>query len=355
MNYICTWLCADQKGEESDFPQTGQKSSSESHQNIYWRCLIVFYITSKRYNKFEKHVLFTNKRQLPVVDGRNISEMLGELGVEVIFTDFKYKTEKGYFGSFQNQFYEFSILEEIVKRNPNKKDNYLIVDSDCVFIKPAKYLFSAAAAKGFISFEDDCSVDLNINGLSRRDMKTLYEELLGHPINEIPSYHLGEFFLASVGNIQKFYADFLELWPDMQKRHREGRKKFNEEAHTLSFLFYKNGFRASVSNTFMKRIWTNPLFYRNVSPADTNLTLWHLPAEKTFGIYRLYDAFVNKANDFGFGLKNDDYLAFVENTLGIPSLKAGMKLEYYTVSYYRAILKRIKKFRLIPASAASVQ
>lgn len=355
MNYICTWLCADEKGEESIFPQTGQKSSSQSHQNIYWRCLIVFYITSKRFNKYEKHLLFTNVKNLPVVDGRSVSEMLSELGVEVIFTDFKYKTPKGYFGAFQNQFYEFSILEEIVRINPNKKDNYLIVDSDCVFIKPAKQLFNAASAKGFISFEDDCSVDLVINGLSRRDMKALYEELLGKEINDIPSYHLGEFFLANVENIQKFYADFIELWPELMRRFKEGNKKFNEEAHTLSYLFYKNGFRASVSNTYMKRIWTNPLFYRNVSPADINLTIWHLPAEKTFGIYRLYDVFVNKSQDFGFNIKADDYLTLVENTLGIPSLKVGMKLEYYTVSYYRAIMKRIKKFKLIPGVASSVQ
>ena len=88
MNYICTWLCADEKGEESLFPQTGKLSSSQSHQNIYWRCLLVFYITSKRFNKGETHVLFTNVKKIPEVDGRSIKQLLNELGVEVIYTDF---------------------------------------------------------------------------------------------------------------------------------------------------------------------------------------------------------------------------------------------------------------------------
>lgn len=178
MNYICTWLCVDEVGEESLFPQTGKLSSSQSHQNIYWRCLLVFFITSKRFNKEEKHVLFTNVKQLPVVDGKKISNLLQELDVQVVHTDFKYKTPKGYYGKFQNQFYEFSILEYITQHNTNLTDSYLILDSDCIFIKPVDNLFQAAAPTGMISFEDDVKPDYVINGLSRNDLKTIYEELL---------------------------------------------------------------------------------------------------------------------------------------------------------------------------------
>src|ERR1700712_1787154 len=117
MNYICTWLCADKKGEESVFPQTGELSSSQKHQNIYWRCILVFFITSKRFNKDEKHVLFTNVTDLPIIDGRSIIETLNYLDIDVVHTNFNYKTPKNYFGTFQNQFYEFSILEHISKNN----------------------------------------------------------------------------------------------------------------------------------------------------------------------------------------------------------------------------------------------
>jgi hypothetical protein len=350
MNYICTWLCADEKGEESIFPQTGQKSSSQSHQNIYWRCLTVFYITSNRFNKAEKHLLFTNVKTLPVVDGRKMSDILSDLNVEVIFTDFKYKTPKGYFGMFQNQFYEFSILEYIVRNNNNPDDKYMILDSDCIFLKPASQLFKEAAKKGFLSFEDECTTDLVIHGLSRRNMKTVYEDLLGREINEIPGYHLGEFYLCSVKNTRTIFSGFEELWPVLLKRFDQGLPKFNEEAHTLSYLYYKNGFEASEDKTLMKRIWTNPLFYRNVSATDTKLVVWHLPAEKTFGIAKLYDYFMNQSVNYGFKISDTNYVNYVQRTLGIPSLPITMKLNYYILSYYRAIMKRVKKIKFFPKS-----
>lgn len=340
MNYICTWLCADEKGEESLFPQTGQLSSSQSHQDIYWRCLILFFITSRRFNTTEKHVLFTNVKKLPVVDGKSVASLLNELKVDVVFTDFKYKTPKGYYGAFQNQFYEFSILEHIAKNSEAAADQYLVVDSDCIFLKPAAPLFKEAS--GFISFEDEVKPDYVINGLSRNDLKALYEELMQTTLQGIPSYHLGEFLLCSVENIKKIFADFEALWPQLLERHAAGRMKFNEEAHTLSYLYFKNGFRAAKSNTYMRRIWTNPLFYREVRPSDVNLTLWHLPAEKTFGLRDLYDIFMNENNGFGLDMSNEKYHDTVQKSLGVPHLTLSRKMRYYTVSYYRAIKKRLK-------------
>ncbi|RYE37120.1 MAG: hypothetical protein EOP42_00815 [Sphingobacteriaceae bacterium] len=347
MNYICTWLCADKKGEESVFFQTGELSSSQKHQNIYWRCILLFYVSSKRFNKHEKHLLFTNVNQLPIVDGKHVKDVLQELDVEVIHTDFKYKTPGNYFGSFQNQFYEFSILEHIAQNNQNRQDNYLIVDSDCIFIKQVQQLFDAAAPQGFISFEDPVKPDYVINGLSRNDLKTIYQELLGTEINEIPSYHLGEFLLCSVENIQKIYADFTALWPQLLERNAKGQMKFNEEAHTLSYLYFKNGFRASTDASFMRRIWTNPVFYREVRKSDTDLILWHLPAEKIFGIHILYHLFFNKLKNYGFNISDQDYINLVQKAVSVPRLSFRMRLKYFTVSYFKALKKRFKKLPVV--------
>ncbi|MBC7873114.1 MAG: hypothetical protein H7Y01_03905, partial [Ferruginibacter sp.] len=308
MNHICTWLCADEKGQESRFPQTGKLSSSREHQNIYWRCVLVFFITSKRFNSREKHVFFTNVKELPAVDGKKVSTTLSELGVEVVFTDFKYRTPKGYYGAFQNQFYEFSILEYIATTDNKESNQYLILDADCIFIKPVAELFAKAGQTGFISFDDKVSPDYVINGLSRNDLKNLYEILLKKSIPDIPSYHLGEFLLCNVRNIKRIYRDFTELWPVLLERFAAGQQKFNEEAHTLSYLYYKNGLRAESTNRFMKRIWTNPLFYRNVEASDLTLYIWHLPSEKTFGLYRLYETFLHTLPNYGFDLNYQSYI-----------------------------------------------
>lgn len=346
MNYICTWFCADKKGEESFFPQTGKLSSSEDHQNIYWRCAMVFFITSKRFNKTEKHVFYTNVSKLPVIDGKDVGELMKKLDVDVVFTDFKYKTPKGYFGSFQNQFYEFSILEHIALNNHHPDDHYLILDSDCIFIKPATELFSAAKNNGgFISFQDGCNPDQVTNGLSRRDLKVLYEELLQRSVDEVPLYMIGEFLLCSVENIKRIFSDFVILWPWMLQRHAAGQKKFNEEAHTLSYLYYKNGFKHGKPDTYIRRIWTNPLFYRNVQQGDLDLIIWHLPAEKTFSLRKLYDLFVVVSKNYGLDMSNEAYLNLVRKITCIPHLPLADRLAYYAVGNYRAIEKRALKLQ----------
>jgi len=347
MNFICTWLCADEKGEESLFPQTGQLSSSAAHQHIYWRCLLVFFITSKRFNREERHVLFTNVKALPVVDGNDVSRMLADMDVDVVFTDFRYKTPKGYYGAFQNQFYEFSILEHIAKSGAPGSDQYLILDSDCIFLKPVADLFEAAKPEGFISFHDPVEPDYVINGLSRNDLRNLYEELMQTRVREVPAYHLGEFLLCSVERIRRIYADFTELWPELLERHREGKMKFNEEAHTLSYLYFRQGLRPARENRWMKRIWTNPLFYRNVEDDDAGLAIWHLPAEKTFGIYELYEHLVKRLPGNGAGLNGDAYTQLVQQSLGVPRLSLRRKINYYTMSYYRALKKRWRRLPLV--------
>jgi hypothetical protein len=204
-------------------------------------------------------------------------------------------------------------------------------------------LFAEASGNGFLSFEYECPSDESINGLSRVDMKVLYEELLKKKITEIPSYHLGEFFLASVKNINLIFSAFLELWPEMLRRNSLGLPKFNEEAQTLSYLYYINGFRSSSKKTLMKRIWTNPVFFRNVEKNDTKVAIWHLPAEKQFGLEDLYNILINKRQDFGFALTDGQYRSLAQSTLGVPHLPISMRAKYYLLSYYRAMRKQATK------------
>lgn len=345
MNKICTWLCVDEIGEESIFPQTGVKSSSPKHQNIYWRCIVVFFITSKRFNTNCEHILYSNTNVIPNIDGVEVEELLEKLGVKIIYVPFKHKTPKGYWGTFQNQFYEFSILEMISTNIGNDSDLYLILDSDCIFLKSAEDLFKLANDDGgYASITETCNSDYVINGLNLKDMKLIYEDLLNYEIKDVPRYHLGEFLLLSKANIKKISTDFYELWPKLLTKHEKGELKFNEEAHSLSYLYYKNGFTEDNASNYVKRIWTNPVFYRNVTLEDTGLTIWHLPSEKRFGFEYCYDFLVNKCVDFGFNLSDELYLESIYDFFSVPHLTIKRTLIFYLLSYYRASVKRIKKF-----------
>src|SRR5205823_14234763 len=105
------------------------------------------------------------------------------------------------------------------------------------------------------------------------------------------------------------------------------------EAQTLSYLYYKNNFVANPKRTIMKRIWTNPVFYRNVAPADTQLAIWHLPSEKTYGLATMYEIFVVSNKNYGLDMNDEMFLVIIKKSLGIPHLTALMKMKYYSLSY----------------------
>lgn len=91
----------------------------------------------------------------------------------------------------------------------------------------------------------------------------------------------------------------------------------------------------------MRRIWTNPLFYREVRASDSDLFIWHLPAEKTYGFHRLYEHLKNLPG-FGKNLPELSFLQLAQEELGIPNLPVKRKVQYYTTSYYRAVKKRLR-------------
>ncbi|MET7030070.1 hypothetical protein [Sediminicola luteus] len=339
MDYISTWFCADKEGEESNYAQTGEKSSSKKHQDIYWRCIVVFFISSKYQNPSKKHLLFTNVNKLPNVDGIDLNVLFQKLEIEIVYAAYKYKTPIGYYGAWRNQFYIFSVLEYIAD-NFKLESNFLILDSDCVITKSTDSLFNDARLNGgFLSYIVEYGEQHVVNGISRRDMKIIYEDLYGGIISHVPEYHGGEFFLANVVNITQIYKDFVNLWPILLERHNKEKIKFNEEAHTLSFLYFKNNLQGGGANSHIKRIWTNPVFYRNVLKDDVLLTIWHIPAEKTVGFKYLFGKF--KDLDFNLTENKFEFKKLISKQFGIPNLTLGHKLMYYSLAYKKAIRKRL--------------
>jgi hypothetical protein len=331
MNYICTWLCTEVKREEDIYNYTGERHG-QKNQNVYWRCLLLFYAPSKRFN--------INK--LPILDGRDVKLMLDDLGVEVIFIESIYITPKVNFNFRQDHFYKFSVLEYIARNDKNLDDHYMILDSDCIFTRSTDSLFEEAKPKGFIFFEHPYATDLIDYGFSRVNMKSIYEDLSRQAVNKMPAYHFGEFFLGSVKNIHIIFNGFLELWPELIRRGKVGLPKLDEESQSLGYLYYKNKFVSSKRTDLFKRIWTNPVFYRNVERSDVDVAIWHLPAEKTYGLARLYEVLIKNAPNYSLSLPNDEYQNILHNTLGIPHLAMQIRLKYYFLNYLKAIRQRIK-------------
>lgn len=302
---ISTWIYLDRPEEQSEYPQVGKSSHSAEFQKIYWRCVAVFFEWSTRHNPTRRHLLFSNWRaeQFPVIDGLDLRAFLLEKNVEVVTLPLTWQTPPGWFGRWRNQFYIFDILSFFEKRfaqadsgsdsksDPELPPTLVVLDSDCLINRPLDELFAAVRRDGLLTLPMPYEVDFDINGVTRRDLRQLYTELDDNrdPGQE-PIYYGGEIFAATLPVVQRINALAPDIWREMHTRFERGAKKFNEEAHFLSYCYHRIGSFGSLEG-FIKRIWTAPHF-SNVQPADADLPIWHLPSEKTGGIALLFRRFI---------------------------------------------------------------
>lgn len=319
-NIIATWICVDTQKNGTHFPSAGGNSADTKVQAIYWRCICCFYTIARFTNPTAKLVLFSNSPAIPILDGTDVSELLKKLKVTVYVTPFEYITPEGYYNQWRNQFYEFSILKYISSHNDFKDTNrFLLLDSDCIITRDLSGLFDEITQAGCITYIIDYDKNHVINGNSRIHMQSAFSELSGQHVEEIPDYHAGELFAATVQVVKTLIEDFYVVWEKLLEQHAAGLPKLTEEAHVLSYLFYKNGFKGGEANKYIKRLWTDPTTFRNIGANDSSLHIWHLPAEKRHGFKDLFDWL--KKRDFKLKDENFSFIKRrLQNTFMIPRI-----------------------------------
>ncbi len=339
--YIATWVYLDSPEEKSKYPNTGGDSTSPAFQAVYWRCIVLFYETSLRFHKDVHHIFFTNTDTLPTVDGLDIADFFKKNNVEVVPLKNRYPLPQNYFGSFRNQFFEFSIIEYIAKIMEDS-DMLILLDSDCVFSKSFQPGFDALSSHEAtaMTYVVDYDEKYEIHGLTGEDMRQLSAEL-GLQLDTLPHYSGGELLFAK-GSFFKYVAeDFASLYDDLMIRHKENRLKFNEEAHVLSYYYYRLNSVIGGMDSYIKRMWTNRNYFRNVDKDDHLRTIWHLPNEKRLGIQNLFERIKN-----GQSLKSmpqEEYTALLKESLLLAS---NHKLDYYKV-FKNSVNKLLRTLKII--------
>ncbi len=314
--YISTWFYGEGKGEESVYPQVQGVSSSSAFQEVYWKCVVTFFASSVRCNPQAQHILFVSSPRIPIIGTFDIREFLSRLGVRIEVVPFTYRTPQGFYGSWRNQFYVFDIIHRLAQIcEPD--DACILLDSDCVWVRPASLLQAKIAEHEVLTYDVYGTRDWVVNGLGSDEMRDLSSELLDRRLQHNPRYYGGEIFAATGTGVERIGRELGTLWEENLTRFRQRRTKFNEEAHALSHVYLKLGYEGGTANDFIRRMWTS-FRYSNVgSNDDFNLAIWHLPAEKRFGLRRLFRSVKNDRSRF-WHLDDDEYRAFLASKLGIP-------------------------------------
>jgi hypothetical protein len=303
---ISTWYVSDNAQNATFFPQIGKSSNAPEAKTIYWRCILCFFASSVAVNPHSTHVLFTNSK-LPIIDGFDVAQAFDQWQVTVVYLPINYRLPVGRVEAWGNQFYIFDIIRHLAESGAYER--YVVLDSDCVWMRPVIPLEKAINRYGVLTYlldEREFGATDSINGLSRQGMARFLSSLGGEPHESIP-YFGGEIFAATRNEIDKLARQIDPIWARVLVAEKDAPK---EEAHLLSILYAKNGYEIGTANSFIKRMWTT-FKHNNVEASDCDLTIWHLPSEKKFGFRDLFLKLAAGQGDYrdpaALGFRQDTY------------------------------------------------
>lgn len=241
-NYLSTWMYVEDKSDGGIYPQVGGASASQSVQNIYWRCVYVFFRTARlmaRDGSDVRLILFTNAAALPIVDRLSLEPALAELGVEIIRLPYLWRPQ-GPRRTWLNQYYLFDILTYMEERLA-EGDGCIVADNDCVFVRDPADAFHQLRKDGYLTITVDTTEEEDINGLSRREAMSVYEEMSGVRPQQPPQYFGGEVYGFMANSLHSMMALAVDCKTANDKRAIAGEPYLCDEAHMVSFLLWRLG------------------------------------------------------------------------------------------------------------------
>jgi hypothetical protein len=333
---ISTWYFEQDLEFGGSYPQNSGPAYTESFRDTYRRCIYIFFASAKESNPDARLVLFLNATWSTNASkvSKEVEERLIQLGVEIIVIPFTFGTSPTT-NLWKNQFF---VLDAIKYAYTNWCSNnlLLILDSDIIWnphVDSEKF-WAELLEFGLLTYEVPYTDSDVINGLSRRDLTTISQEIEQRNTTIIP-YLGGEFIAFDMSYIEGIFLRIQKDYAAHLSRIARELPTFTEEAHFLSHIFSVLGYPHHDASHFIKRIWTMFRKFQNSDESDMSLLLLHVPAEKNYGIRRLYK----------MSLKDRKFAEiFSYDVIGIPQ---NSFIKILRDSSW-AIIRRVRKRIIIP-------
>lgn len=328
---ISTWYFEQDLEFGGSYPQNSGPAYTEDFRDTYRRCIHIFFASAKESNPEAKLVLFLNTywRSNASTVARDVEVNLKKLGVELIVIPFSF-TGSSAIQLWKNQFFVLDVIK-FAYVNWSSDNLLVILDSDIIwnpYVSSEKF-WSELEEFGLLTYEVPYSNAENINGLTRQDLTAISRTIEQRNTTTIP-YLGGEFIAFDMAHIERIFWRIERDYAAHLARIASNQPTFTEEAHFLSHVFSVLGIPHRDASHFVKRIWTMFRKFQNSADSDKTLLLLHVPAEKNYGIRRLYKS-ISKEKKFAH--------SFSFEAIGIPKNSV---IKILRDSSW-AILRRMKK------------
>jgi len=250
-----------------------------------------------------------------------LDRVLRALSVELVVVRYRHVPPLSW-TAWRNQFFLFDVIEDLVRRSDDT-DLATVMDSDVVwnFAQPSEAMWQRMSRGGLLRYDVGYRPDHVVNGLSPTMLTKLAMEggilpqAQGCPV----SYIGGEFVGGRIVRLAALLEVCDDYWTRLLGLDGGGTCGSFEEAHLLSLAYAGLGTHVGNANSYIRRLWTQPLKPRNVRDADLDLLLWHVPAEKRYGLRRLFEKYVKVgSSEMVMAMSPSSFQRTVPRMLGIP-------------------------------------
>lgn len=317
-NWVSTWFYTQSKAEGGEYAQVRGDSSTEKFRDVYRRCLGVFFLSARKANPDAELVLYIN-REWNEGSSKVASEvwrLLQLLGVTVELIQYKHQPSDTFSKSWKNQFFVIDVLADLSTK-VSRDDAWVVLDSDIVWSSQSTdSLWQTLQTGGTSTYTVGYGESQQVNGLSIESLGALGERI-GLKLGARLEYSGGEFIGGNGTSIKDLSKQSHSVWTALMAQHESSPEIQFEEAHLLSLTYSTLGVDPGGMNSFVRRLWTQPFKYQNVSADDIELALWHVPAEKKYGIRRLYRTAIRNHDRF-LTMPPANWVSESSANLGIP-------------------------------------
>jgi hypothetical protein len=247
----------------------------------YFRTMTVAFASLRRWHP-DANLVFISNAEPPTAYGDHFCR----LGVEVKLVPFDHRPPEGFARHFTASLYLLDALGSL------SAEETVVVDPDVLCVRPLDKMLGEVGGKvgalrmDFPEYED-------INGITRLQAGELHGAL-GEPVDS-PEHFGGEAYVIPRRHLDAVMDRCEQAWRFTLDRHSAGQMKFMTEEHILSYAV--RGVPLHYLNDHVRRVWTTHR-YRRVNGKESNLTLWHLPAEKDRGFDALFPAAIDPTSWF---------------------------------------------------------
>jgi hypothetical protein len=308
---LATGFVVDQPQQGTLFPSAGGNSGDPRVQAVYWRCLTMFFASARITNPDLRLALFSNATP-PRIGKIDIAEVLDRYGVELHRVPLTARLAPDRTAAWGNVLYFYDVMAALADEAPDLR--FALMDSDVLVTAPLDPLFDLLNGYDFAGYVvKETPPDQAVNGMTRLQMDSAARQIGGDHA-AFPKHFGGELLLTTPAAWATHQALFVGLLNDAQSGSGPGAGVRTEE-HAFSIAFAAMQTKVAQANSVMKRIWTSPR-YNNALAGDENLPLWHLPAEKRYGLRDMFTYLV--ARGFPVEMDSAELRKLAMRLCGIP-------------------------------------